>query len=189
MRPLMIAAAVLALPMTVPAVARAQTADLTTEFQTICIANRTDMSRSVAVAESRGYSRMAIDAPDGVDSVTVLTRIVGQYRWAVVIGRGGSPARGGRLGQVFTACSVTAPKVGSGGADGVRRWVGVTAQEATEAKTSYLFTESSGRRSAIDPDDEAAVTAALKAGGYYLLQIDVNDTSTIATLTRSTPAP
>ncbi|MBX3480792.1 MAG: hypothetical protein KF842_10340 [Caulobacter sp.] len=191
MRNVMLAAAFLALPMTAPAGAQAQTAgmSLTSEFQAICLANRTNMSRSVAAAESRGYSRMSVPTPDGVDSVTLLTKTVGQARWAVVVGHGGSPARPGKLGQAFVACSITAPKDASGGVEGIKRWVGVAPSASTDSRTSYFFTEQGGRRAVIDADNDPAVTAALQAGGYYLLQLDISDATTIATLTQSTAAP
>lgn len=188
MRSLILTAAILALPMTAPAVARAATVDLSGEFQAICVANRTDMSRAINTARARGYTVMDVPAPEGVKSMTALTRDVDGQRWAVVVGLGGSPASGLNPAQDFAACSVSGFDVGTAGADAVRRWAGVTANQATDSQTSYFFREEGGRHTALNAADNAAMIAAVKAGGFYLLQIDTKDVATAVTLTRSVPA-
>lgn len=190
MRFLILASAFVAAPLVIaPIAAQAATPGLSEEFQAICANNLTDMNRSVAAAEARGYQRMPLDAPDGIDSVIVLSKTQGSNRWVVIVGHGGSPARGAKLGQAFTACSLSSSSVDAAGADEIGRWVAVPAASTTDKRVTYFFTSKAGRRTALDANNEPAVDAALRAGGYYLLQIDRNPTSTVATLTQSVAAP
>jgi len=185
MRTLVLAAALMTLPMA----ARAAEPVLSDEFQAICIANRADLSKALSTARARGYQPLGGDAPDGVATMSRMSKTVDGKVWAMVVATGGSPANGGMPAQNFIACNVTGPVTGPASAQALRRWVGIAPQTATEIKSIYYFTETAGgRRSAIDPEDNAGLINAMNANGFSILQIDIKPAATAFTLSQSTRA-
>lgn len=185
MRTLVLAAAFL----TLPVAARAAEPVLFDEFQAICIANRADLSKALATARARGYQPLGGDAPDGVATMSRMSKTVDGKIWAMVVATGGSPANGGMPAQKFIACNVTGPVTGPASTQALGRWVGVAPQTSSDLQSIYYFTEAAnGRRSAIDPDDNAGLINALNAKGFSILQIDIKPAATAFTLSQSTRA-
>ncbi len=183
MRVLMMTAAVLAVPMA------AQAADprLIDEYMAICVPTQNNAAASIAAAKARGYAEVAIDKPAGVDTMIGMTRLIGGQTWAVVVGTYATAKAADAPGQKMSTCSITGVDVGTTSADAARRWAGMPATNMGEAKTAYFFYERGGKRTPIPANDEPATLAALKGGGYALLQVENANNLTSLTLTNSKP--
>lgn len=184
MKAWVIAATLLAAP-----AAQAAEVRLIDEYMAICVATQNAPDATVAVAKTRGYSEVPVDLPPGVDAITGLVRQSNGKTWAVVVARLNSPPRGDAPGQIMSSCAVTGPDDGMISADAARRWAGMPAANMGEAKSEFFFFERSGKRTPIPGKDEAATLAALKSGGFGLLQIEGEDDRIAISLTNSKPAP
>ncbi len=183
MRALILAAAVLALPMA----AQAASPRLIDDYMAICAPTQTRPEAAISAAKARGYAEITIPKPEGIDTMTAMTRQVDDQTWAVVVGTYVTGKAGDAPGQDMSTCSLTGIDTGTVSADAVRRWAGMPAANMGEDKTSYFFYERNGKRTGLPADDEAASVAALKGGGYALLQIERTANLTGITLTNSKP--
>lgn len=188
MRALMMTVSLLAAaaaPMTV----QAASPMMIDEFMAVCVPGQNNPAATIAAAKGRGYAEVAVTIPAGVDTMVGLTRQVDGKMWAVVVGTLAVPAQPGAPAQTMSTCAVSGVDIGTTSADAARRWAGMPAGNMGEVKTEYFFYERNGKRTGIPDGDEAATVAALKSGGYALLQIEATATLTSVSLTNSKPAP
>ncbi|MDB5469324.1 MAG: hypothetical protein JWR84_884 [Caulobacter sp.] len=183
MRALMLATALLAFPMA----AQAASPKLIDEYMAICAPTQANPTAAIAAAKARGFAEVTIAKPEGVDTMVAMTKQVDGQTWAAVVGTFATAKAGDTPGQNMSSCSITGVDIGTTSADAARRWAGMPAASMGEAKTAYFFYERNGKRTAIASGDEAATLAALKGGGYALLQIEQAEGKTGVTVTNAKP--
>jgi hypothetical protein len=149
-------------------------------FKAICLNNRADLSRAPDVARTRGFGHMRAAVPAGMKSWTPMTGLIDDKPWLVALGTGDNS------GQAFHACSVSGVESGIVGAEALARWVGLPGRSPSGQTTAWAFEENGGKRSALDLNDEARLKAALDAGGYFRLTIEMKGDKPNATLIRIT---
>lgn len=179
------AAAVLA----APAVAFAQDT-ASSEFQRICVNNRANLTQAVTLAKSLGYADYPAPKPAGIDTMWGMNKTGSDGRgWAVVVTQSKVAGGGATPNQAYEACNVTGPLGTPASKAALKAWVGVTPQEETATKVYYVFTERGGKRTALNGADEAAMVAAIKSGGFWVMQIEDTDGKTGLTLLSIKQAP
>ncbi|MBX3480796.1 MAG: hypothetical protein KF842_10360 [Caulobacter sp.] len=190
MRSRFMLASLLAISATVPAGARAETLDVASEFETICLANRPELIKAIETAKGRGFTVQpsAAKPPPPLKFSLVLGRPTDNGRWAVVVATGAAEATETTPAQRFLSCTIVASGADPRVAEAMKRRLGVSPSVATGSTTKFYFREAGGRRLPLNPADQAAIAAAIDNDGFYLVQIDIRDQSTVATITRSSAA-
>lgn len=177
------AAAVLAAPMA----AQAASPKVIDEFMAICAPNQNQPAATIAAAKARGFVEVPVAKREGTDTLVGLVKEVDGDRWVTIVATYASREPGFEIGQDMSACSITGNDIGTTSADAARRWAGMPAGAMGQAKSEHYFFERAGKRTALGKGDDAATVAALKSGGYALLQVETTDGLTSLTLTNAKP--
>lgn len=189
-------------PMRLPMMALAATAMLaapapvfaqdtaSSEFQRICLNNRANLTQAVNQAKALGYADYPAPKPAGIDTMWGMNKTASDGRgWAVVVTQSRVAGAGATPNQAYEACNVTGPLGTPDSKAAVKAWVGVAPQEESPTKVYYVYTERAGKRAAVNGADEAAMVAAIKSGGFWVLQIEDTDGKTGLTLLSVKQAP
>ncbi|MFN3856250.1 MAG: hypothetical protein ACK4RV_00755 [Caulobacter sp.] len=151
-----------------PAQAAAQ--ELAARFEEVCLKTNADPAKVVAKAEAMGFEPFQAPPVANLQEVRGFNKVIDGKGWAIVSASGVAPAGGGAPAQRMKACNVSSDDPQEISVRAVGQMLG-NPELGQSGKEMYFFTEENGRRTVLNPADNAAVMAALNGRGFWIALI------------------
>lgn len=144
--------------------------ELAQRFEEVCLKTNADPAKVVAKAQALEFQPFDAPAVANLQEVRGFNKVINGQGWSIVSASGVAPAAGGAPAQRMKACNVTSEDPQEASVRAVGQMLG-NPELGQSGKEMYFFTEENGRRTVLNPADNAAVMAALNGRGFWIVLI------------------